>query len=115
VTTQSFDLVLIGRGESVSVTGGQIAHHHDVRPGRRVGRSQAIAHLTGLVDDDVTGFLAGCVKPGTLPLGPGRTGRTFRCPGLQVRASELTVTMTLSDGSSIADQVRWLILPNPEP
>ena len=65
---------------------------------------------------DVTAFLADCLIPGTLV----SDGQTFRCPGLKgdmlgIGNHVLTVTLDLSDGSSVSDSVSWEVLENTEP
>ena len=93
-TTFRFDIGLIVEAEEVSVVGGS-------------------ATFDG---SDVTGFLAGCLIPGTLVSG----GQTFRCPGITGSfmgpgSHTLSVTLDLSDGSSVSDTVTWNVKENTEP
>lgn len=96
VTTQGFDLTLIVKAQdpNISVIGGN-------------------ATFDGV---DVTGVLASCVIPGTLMSG----GLTFRCPSLTggslgTGTHTLSVTLDLSDGSSVGDTVTWEVKENTEP
>ena len=96
VTTQQFDLTLIVRVESegTTVAGGS-------------------ATFDGA---DVTANLASCLIPGTLVSG----GWTFRCPGISVDSlgtgtHNLDVTLDLSDGSSVSDNVTWVVKENTDP
>jgi len=94
VTTQGFDLTLIIEAPDLSVVGG---------------------HAT-FDGSDVTAALASCVIPGTLVSG----GQTFRCPGLRggsfrPGAHTLNVSLNLSNGSSVSDSVKWVVLENTEP
>ena len=96
VTAQSFELMLILEPENkgLSVTGGE----------------------TTMNGADITAALSNCLIPGTLV----SDGQTFRCPGLTgdligIGNHVLTVTLNLSDGSSVSDCVTWEVLENTEP
>lgn len=94
VTTQHFDLTLIVEAPGLSVVGGS-------------------ATLDGF---DVTSDLASCNISGTLVSG----GQTLRCPGLTggsfgTGTHTLSVTLDLSDGSSVSDSVNWEVKENIEP
>jgi len=94
VSTQGFDVTLIVKAADVTVV-------------------SLSATLDG---NNVTAPLQGCVIPGTLILG----GETFRCPNvvagpiLGVGTHTLAVTVDLSDGSSVSDEVSWEVLENSE-
>lgn len=93
-TTQRFDFTLILETSGLSAVDGS-------------------ATFDG---SDVTSSLLGCLVPGTLLSG----GQTFRCPGLSGRflgagSHTLNVTVNLSDGSSVDDNVTWEVLENSEP
>ncbi len=94
VSTQRFDLTLIVEAVGVSVIG-----------------------LNATLDGkSVTTPLQSCVISGTLISG----GETFRCPNilagsiLGVGTHTLNVTVDLSDGSSVNDEVSWNVLENEE-
>ena len=94
VTTQEFDLVIILRAPELNVI-----------------KSRGIFNGA-----DITEALAGCIKPGTLL----SNGQTFRCPNL--RGSfwgsgnhTFSMSIDLSDGSTISDSVMWKVLTNSEP
>lgn len=75
--------------------------------------SGGVALLDGA---DVTDALRSCLIPGTLSSG----GRTFRCPGVAGSAlgagtHSLTVSLNLTDGSTICDAVTWDVKQNAEP
>lgn len=94
VTTQGFDLTLILRAFGLSILGGQATFD----------------------DSDVTAALVGCIIPGTLVSG----GQTLRCPALKggflgTSTHTFTVTLDLSNGSSVSDSVTWKVLSNTEP
>ena len=94
VATQRFDLTLIVETSHLLVIGGN-------------------ATLDG---SDVTSALASCIVIGTLISG----GQTFRCPGLTggtlgTGTYTLSVTLDLSDGSSVSDTVAWEFMENTEP
>jgi YVTN family beta-propeller protein len=94
VLSQAFDLTLIAKSESLSVTGG----------------------ATTLDGVDVSGFLENCVVPGTLISG----GQTFRCPSitgelLTEDKYTLSATLALSGGSTVSDSVTWDVAANSEP
>jgi predicted outer membrane repeat protein len=96
LTKQLFDLSLILAldNQNVSITG---------------------SHAT-LDGNDVTVDLSKCVVPGTLV----SDGQTFRCPRLTgetfgIGTHVISVTLSLSDGSSVGDTVTWEVLENTEP
>jgi hypothetical protein len=87
--SQSFDLVIVLDAAGRAITGAQVTFD----------------------EADVTSIVAGCAVAGTLPTGQ----LTFRCPGLPADALGLgthlfRVTVTLSDGSTVADGAVWQIL-----
>src|SRR5262249_48123773 len=94
VATEGFDLVLLVTAPGLTIVGGQVT-----------------------VDGtNVTTALGGCLVPGTLP--PG--GQTFRCPGLRgsflgAGAHTLTVSLSFSDGTTVARAVTWTILTGAGP
>lgn len=94
VTTQNFDLTLIFEAPDLTVV-------------------NISATLDG---SDVTTSLLNCVKPGTIISG----GQTFRCPAitggfLGTGIHKFSVTFDLSDGSSLSEDVSWIIVENTEP
>lgn len=94
VSTQAFDLSLIVAAYGVSVVGGS-------------------ATLDG---SDVIDALAACVITGTLVSG----GQTFRCPrltgsSLGTGTHTLDITLDLSDGSTVSDNIIWEVKENTEP
>ena len=94
LATQGFDLGLIVEALGVSVVGGS-------------------ATLDG---SDVTATLTSCLIPGTLI----PDGLSFRCPLLSgdflgEGDHTLSVTLDLSDGSSVGDTVEWTVIGNTEP
>ncbi len=93
VGTQGFDLVLEVSPLSQSIIGGQVT----------------VDRL------DVTAALARCVVPGTLV-----GGFTARCPNLRAAlfgpgSHTVSVTLNLSDGTSLSDSVVWEVDANTEP
>jgi len=72
---------------------------------------------TATLDDvDILASLGSCIIPGTLLSG----GQTFRCPNLTgdflgEGTHTLSVTLDLSDGSSVSDNVTWEVVGNTEP
>jgi len=94
ITTQRVDLEFIVDAPGLSVTGG-----------------------TATLDDvDILASLGSCIIPGTLLSG----GQTFRCPNLTgdflgEGTHTLSVTLDLSDGSSVSDNVTWEVVGNTEP
>ncbi len=94
VFTQFFDIALIVEAPGLSVTG----------------------HTATFNGFNVTSGLAPCLIPGTLAIG----GQTFRCPGLRgimlgAGAHTFSVTVTLSDATTVSDTVIWNIKENTEP
>jgi N-acetylneuraminic acid mutarotase len=93
-TLTAFDLTIILRAPGLSIVG---------------------AHAT-FDGFDVLDVLVDCVTPGTLISG----GQTFRCPGLNgellgIGIHTFSLTLDLSDGSSVSDNVIWEVLSNTEP
>ncbi len=91
MTTRRFDLTLIVEGPELLVVG-------------------VSAPLDGA---DLTSDLTRCLHPGALIAG----GQTFRCPGLTgvaLGTRNISVTLDLSDGSSVSSSVIWSILDNTE-
>jgi streptogramin lyase len=93
-TTQGFDLVLTIDTAGLGVVGG-------------------VALFDGM---DIGVALVPCLVFGTEPTG----GQTVRCPGLTAGVlgtgfHTMTVTLSLSDGSTVSDTVTWHVRPNTEP
>jgi hypothetical protein len=68
---------------------------------------------------DITSFISGCVKAGTMYGQSGVNGNTFRCPipggMLPVGLNFISVVLNLSDGSQAGNTVGWNVRSNTEP